>query len=320
MLAAATRQLRTWGADWSRRRQGDDGRTVRLRRRRVYILPTRFGIAYGALVFAMLLGSMNYGASLGFALTFLLGGLGLVVMHHCHNNLLGTTVRLGSAAPVFVGEQAQFRVVLQNEARMPRYDISLDHGSERTAPADLDPGHSRTRTLSVRAAERGYLRLGRFGVSTTHPGSLFRAWSWLHTDAQCLVYPAPAPPGRPMPTGGGDQGAHGVRRSDDADFVGLRAASPSDPPRRLAWKAIARTDQLLAKQFSGSSAEPCQFDWDSLADLAPEDRLSQLARWCLDAADEMRSFGLKLPGGEIPLGSGDRHLHECLRALALFEY
>ena len=45
------------------------------------------------MVFAMLLGSLNYGASLAFALTFLLAGLALVVMHHCHNNLLGTQLR-----------------------------------------------------------------------------------------------------------------------------------------------------------------------------------------------------------------------------------
>jgi uncharacterized protein (DUF58 family) len=319
MLGAAARQLRTWGADWSRRRQGEDGRHVTLKRRRVYILPTRFGVAFACLVLAMLLGSLNYGASLGFALTFLLGGLGLVIMHHCHNNLLGTMVRFAGAAPVFAGATAQFRLSLHNEARAPRYDITLGRDRDRTASTDLAPGQSRTLTLHVPAPARGYLVLGRFGISTGYPGNLFHAWSWLHMQARCLVYPRPAPPGRPMPVGGGPHGSHGIRSSDDADFVGLRAASPGDPPRRLAWKAFARTDQLMAKQFSGASAEPCLFAWHELDDLDREGRLSQLARWCLDAADEMRSFGLVLPGRVIPLGSGDRHLHECLSALALFE-
>ena len=35
----------------------------------------------------MLLGAMNYNNNLGFALTFLLAGVGIVSMHHCHHNL-----------------------------------------------------------------------------------------------------------------------------------------------------------------------------------------------------------------------------------------
>jgi uncharacterized protein (DUF58 family) len=31
------------------------------------------------------------------------------------------------------------------------------------------------------------------------------------------------------------------------------------------------------------------------------------------------AFGLVLPRESVPVGSGDRHLHRCLQALALFE-
>lgn len=319
MLGAATQHLAARAADWARRRQGEDPLAVTLKRRRIYILPTQFGVVFAALVFAMLLGSINYSASLGFGLTFLLGGLGLVAMHHCHNNLLATSVRFAGAAPVFAGDEAHFRIVLGNRARAPRQEIELVRGASRAGPVDLDPGHSRTVTLAIAARERGVLRLDRFAVSTRFPGNLFRAWTWVHMDARCLVYPEPAPPGRPMPVGYDGHGSAGARERDDADFTGLRAAVAGDPPRRIAWKAFARSDQLLVKQFSGAAEQPCLFDWDDLRELATEERLSQLTRWCLDAADGLRSFGLKLPGTTVPLGSGDRHLHECLRALALYE-
>jgi uncharacterized protein (DUF58 family) len=317
MLGAATRQLKSWGADWSRRRHGEDPRSVTLCRKRVYILPTRFGVIFGCVVFAMLLGSLNYGANLGFAMTFLLAGLALVVMHHCHNNLLGTTVRFGGAEPVFAGGRAQFRLVIHNGSRAPRFDISLARDAELSRPVDVEPGHSRTVTLTVPAHRRGYLELGRFAVSTGYPGNLFHAWSWIHMRAHCLVYPRPAPRGRPPPCDDAAQAGHGARDNDDADFAGLRSALPGDPPRRLAWKTFARTDQLMLKQFAGAAQEPRVFDWDMLADLGTEERLAQLTRWCLDAADEMRSFGLRLPGRDISVGTGDRHLHECLTALAL---
>lgn len=319
MLSAAARQLKSWGADWSRRRQGVDARAVILKRRRVYILPTRFGAIYACVVFAMLLGSLNYGASLGFALTFLLGGLGVVIMHHCHNNLLGTAIRFAGTEPVFAGGQAHFRVVVRNDSRAERYDISLTHDGTPTRPVDLAPGHSRTLILSVPATGRGYLELGRFGISTGYPGSLFHAWSWIHMRARCLVYPQPAPRGRMPPGAGGAHGSHGTSSADEADFAGLRAAVAGDPPRRLAWKTFARTGQLTCKQFAGAEEEPRVFDWDSLTDLDTEARLAQLTRWCLDAADESRSFGVRLPSGTVSLGSGDRHLHTCLTALALHE-
>jgi uncharacterized protein (DUF58 family) len=160
--------------------------------------------------------------------------------------------------------------------------------------------------------------LARFSVSTRHPGDLFRAWTWVHMDARCLVYPKPAVSGRPFPSGSDTHGSRSAFNREEDDFAGLRDAAPGDPPRRIAWKALARSDQLLVKEFSGGAERPCLFDWHELLDLDDEAKLSQLARWCLDAADARRSFGLVLPDQKIPLGSGDRHLHDCLQALAMF--
>jgi uncharacterized protein (DUF58 family) len=320
MLSGAARGLEHWAARWALRRQGPDTLGIRLKRRRIYILPTRFGVIFGLLVFAMLLGSMNYGASLGFGLTFLLAGVGFVAMHHCHNNLLGTELRFLGANPVFAGQTAEFRIAIANETDAPRYEIELRRDRRETAPIDLPPRESRTLRVGVTAERRGWVELGRFVVATRHPGSLFRAWAWIHMDAKCLVYPQPARPGRPLPPGGDGPGARGRPESGDADFVGLRAATPADPPQRIAWKAYARTNELLLKQFSSGEGKPHTLDWDTLPELEPEARLAQLARWCLDAASETRDFGLRLPGITVPLGSGQPHLHECLRALALFEH
>jgi uncharacterized protein (DUF58 family) len=109
-----------------------------------------------------------------------------------------------------------------------------------------------------------------------------------------------------------------MRNREDDDFAGLRTATPSDPPRRLAWKAYARSDQLFAKEFAGGAEQPQLFEFNALRDLDVEQRLSQLTRFCLDAAEAGTAFGLVLPDETIPLGSGERHLHLCLQALALF--
>jgi uncharacterized protein (DUF58 family) len=319
MQNALSQRVSGWAANWAQRRQGRDAHAVTLQRRRIYILPTRFGVVFGMLVLAMLLGSLNYDASLGFALTFLLAGLGLVMMHHCHNNLLATQVRFAGALPVFAGQPALYRIALVNSARVMRYDLELTHASQTAGPADLAPGHSKTLEIAVPTHARGWLRLSRFALATRYPGSLFRAWTWIHMDALCLVYPCPAPPGRPIPPSPGHHGTRGMPAQDDSDFVGLRRATRADPPGRVAWKAYARSGQLMVKQFSGAAEVSSMLDWYALPELGTEARLAQLTRWCLDAAADMRSFGLRLPTTTVALGNGEKHLHECLKALALFE-
>ena len=318
MFAAGTQRLQAFAAEWARRRQGEDANAVTLQRRRIYILPTAHGLVFAAMLFAMLLASLQYAASLAFAMTFLLAALGLVAMQHCHNNLLHMVVRLGGADPVFSGEEAVFRLTLENGAGLPRLDIVVESADSKAGPVDLDAGASATLHLHRPTVKRGYTRLSRFSVATTHPGNLFRAWTWIYMDARCLVYPAPAAPGRQPPPGASLPGERAMRNREDDDFAGLRAATPSDPPKRLAWKAYARSDQLLVKEFAGGVEQPQIFEFDALRDLDVEERLSQLTRWCLDAAEAGTAFGLVLPGESIPLATGERHLHGCLQALARF--
>jgi len=319
MLAAPQLWLRSSAASWAQRRQGQDSLAVTLEKRRIYILPTRFGLAFGCTIFAMLLGALNYGSSLGFALTFLLAGLGIVIMRHCHNNLRDLHVRFIGAQPAFAGGAAVFRFALHNDARSDRFEITLAPAGEESDSQDIPAEQTRTFTLTVPSGERGLLLLGRFSVATRYPGNLFRAWTWMHMRATCVIYPRPAPRGRPLPNDAGGEGQLGSLEHGDADFIGLRAAVPGDPPQRIAWKAFARNDELMVKQFSAGAQQARMLSWDSLANLETEERLAQLTRWCLDAAERNLSVGLALPDRVVPVGRGLKHLHECLRALALFE-
>jgi uncharacterized protein (DUF58 family) len=154
---------------------------------------------------------------------------------------------------------------------------------------------------------------------TRFPGSLFRAWSWLHMDASCIVYPHPAPRGRPLPNEAGGEGLHGGLDRGDADFIGLATAAPGEPPRRIAWKAFARSDELMVKQFAAGEQQARILTWDSLPGRDTEQRLSQLTRWCLEAGERDMAIGLQLPNRAVPVGRGQKHLNECLRALAIYE-
>ena len=135
---------------------------------------------------------------------------------------------------------------------------------------------------------------------------------------ETLVYPrpadhAPAPPPTQAATGHRQHDARG-----EEDFAGLRKFHDGDSPRHVAWKAYARSTQLLSKQFAGADTSSQWFDIDEIADRDVESRLSILTRWIIDADRTREDYGLRLHGAEFPPAHGDGHRRRCLEALALY--
>jgi len=318
LLAPLAARLRSRSAEWMRRRQGPDRLPVTLERRRLYILPTRAGLAFAGLLLLMLLAGLNYANSLALFLTFLLAAFALVVMQQCHGNLLGIKVLSAAAPAVFAGTRPRLHLTLaspdvrarpQLEAALPQGEVQVAnlaaHGEERLE-------------LPLPAARRGRLRIERLRLATTHPFGLFRAWTWLHTPVEVLVYPRPR--GRlPMPAQPAPQrGRRSISGAGDDEWVGLRAFRDGDSPRQVDWKAYAREAPLLVKEYSAGGAERRLFDYAQLVDPDIEARLSQLARWVVDAEARGESYGLILPGTRLETSRGPAHRHRCLAALALF--
>jgi uncharacterized protein (DUF58 family) len=304
---------------WLMRRQGKDRDPVLLHRRRIYILPTRLGLAYAAMVFAMVLGGLNYNNNLGLGLAFLLVSLGLVAMHHCHGTLSGLGLRLLATESAFAGESVRFRLLLENRSRAPRPQIEVSTDETSPRPVDVPGQGSAPTEIAVQASRRGRISLARFVLATRHPLGLFRAWAVVHPDYTAVAWPRPAerrlpPPGVETDTGGAQDRAQG-----DEDFAGLKPYQAGDSLRRIAWKAYARGQGLHTKQYAGTDVVSHIFDWESLPGLDVERRLAQLCRWVLDAHERGEAFGLRLPGLAIEANIGTAHCQRCLTALALVE-
>src|SRR4030088_810273 len=108
---------------WMRRRQGADVLPVTLERRRLYILPTGAGVAFGLVLFLMLIAGLNYGNSLALFLTFSLAAFALVAMQQCHRNLLGIAVISASAPAVFARSTGAVHLTLANPAHVARAGV-----------------------------------------------------------------------------------------------------------------------------------------------------------------------------------------------------
>jgi uncharacterized protein (DUF58 family) len=309
-------------ARWMRRRQGLDHLPVTLERRRIYILPTRGGLAFAALLFLMLLAGLNYANSLALFLTFLLTAFVLVVMQLCHRNLLGTQVTDATAPAVFAATAGTVQLTLGNPDihERARLEARLEAGLPQGALVTADvAANSRQRfELPVPAAARGIVQLERVRLSTAWPFGLFRAWTWVHTPLEMLVYPRPRG-SLPMPSQSGERaGTRALAGAGADEWMGLRPFRDGDSPRQVDWKAYAREAPLLVKEYAQGASELRWFDFAPLAHLTIEERLSQLSRWVVDAEAHGERYGLGLPGVHLTPDHGPEHRHRCLAALAVF--
>ena len=305
-------------ASWIKRRQGVDTLPLTIHRRRLYILPTRAGLAFAALLFSMLIAGLNYANSLALFLTFLLAGFAVVAMHQCHRNLLGTSLNGIFPNAAFAGETAQVRIILANGLRLARHEIEASALNKPATAAHIPPRSTHALELSLPAPKRGLIRIERMQLATTYPFGLFKAWTWVHLPIEIIVYPRPQG-SLPMPAAGGRQtGTHPRAGAGTEEWLGLRPFRDGDSPRQVAWKAYARGAPLLVKEYSAASSDLRLFDFESLTQLAIEPRLQQLARWIVDAESRGERYGLKIAQQRIEPNRGPEHRHRCLSALALY--
>jgi uncharacterized protein (DUF58 family) len=306
--------------NWLFQLRGPEAGVIVLVQRRVFILPTGHGIIFAGILLLMLTGSINYNLSLGFVLTFLLAALQVNAMIYTFRNLANLRVSGGRSRPVYAGDTARFAVNLENRGEAERYSIGLTQDRKVSEFVDVPARATATVQVGIPAPRRGVLRPGRLTLFTRYPLGLYYAWAYLELDMHCIVYPRPAPVGLPLPPSSANAGEGSERGQGQEDFAGLRQYHRGDSPRHVAWKVAARDQGLFTKQFAGRADTELWLTWDHVPHrLGVEEKLSQLARWVLDAHGEGLSFGLRLPGKTVEIATGDAQRDQCLEALALFE-
>lgn len=293
---------------------------VKLNTQSTYILPTRYGVLFGFILYGMLMGSINYSNSMGFLLTFLLVGICLTGMLYTFRNLINIRISALRNPAVFAGETGIFNLLLETTDGKPAHALALGRNRRKGRKTDIEPGERQTLGIEIPAPQRGRLQLGRIRIWSEFPLGLFHVWSWVELDAELIVYPRPAGGKYSMARASGGTGKLRTSSAGYDDFAGQRRYHPGDSSRHVDWKAAARGHEIFTKQFTDPAGGDIWLDWDQLPDLTPEQRLSQLCRWVLDLHRMHCNYGLKLPDCRIGPGSGELHKHECLTRLALFEY
>ena len=318
--ALMPRSLRQRIDDWIAQRNPSSRSTIELHNKRLYILPTRFGYLYAMMLFVLFLAAINYQNSMAYALSFLLTALGIISLWQTHKNLLALRVSLKTPEPVFAGESLQLVFNLSNPRQATRYAIGIQYQNIAPVYARVDPGSDQQLVLSLKTTRRGSFMPAGITLFTRYPTGLFHAWGWLKFEVPILVYPKPLADQLLQQTLiDQHSGKHTVDTADGDDFAGLREHRSGESLRHISWKAYAQGRGMLTKTFQGHAAPSLWIDWKDMTAKSPEGKLSQMTALVMQAQQDGRKYGMKLPGLNIEQETGAAHKSYCLQQLAVFQ-
>ncbi len=287
------------------------------------IYPT---VGFAGLLFV--LGAMWYAASSQnnaavYLLFFALTAVFLVSIPHTLINLAGVTITLESVHPAFVDQEVSLPIEIMNDSRATRHgiELALSGPNRERQRIDYIPADKGARvTLRFHARRRGEHKVGTLCLTSAYPLGFIRLVKKFPSSQSYIVYPKPAGEVR-LP-------ASFVHRQESRpltdfgegdDFAGVRAYVSGESQRHIDWRAVARGQPLMTKQFIAEAEGAVYLDFFAINTANAEEKLSQLALWVIEAERARRPYGLRLPGTKIPPAIGQLHFHQCLRALSLFE-
>lgn len=298
-------------------RPENDG-LARVTGRKIYILPTRYGLVFGVLLITLLIASINYANNPAFILTFLLTGLFIQAIFHTWRNLLDLRLQWRHADPVFAGDTAFFDFLLWDKKGRAHFALQMGFAGNGSIITDCPAGEKVRVRIPCSSTRRGLLRPGRLTLESRFPLGLLRAWCYLETGAQVIIYPKPLHEELHAANPSWGTAVEGDRGVGTDDFVGHRGYHPGDQLGHIYWKALAGEKGLLVKQFGGDRVNCYWLDFGAIENRNTEQRLDILAGAIQTLTRESSHYGLRLPGQEIPVDAGEGHRHRCLEALARY--
>ncbi|MGE8233299.1 MAG: DUF58 domain-containing protein, partial [Stenotrophomonas sp.] len=141
---------------------------TQLDRRRIYVLPTGFGLFLAALLAVMLLGALNYNNNPALLLALVLAATALASSLQAHLQLSGLRLDAISADPVAAGTPIRLRLALARSDGRPRRALQLDCAQAGTH-FNLEQHSQAVADLWLPTVQRGWLDLSRIRIATTQP-------------------------------------------------------------------------------------------------------------------------------------------------------
>lgn len=236
-------------------------------------------------------------------------------------NLSGIDISISADGPIFANSTSMLRLNIRNRKKTASYSIiaEAETPEERLYCGHI-PGRSEfTDILPVQFRRRGIHDRLDLIMQSGFPFILFRKAVRISIPCRIIVYPELIDIENIMSSFSAldERGAYSVRGAGD-EVYSLRSYQYGDDWRRIHWKASARQDSFVVREYAEQRSEKITILLDNLGgkSLHFEKAVSaagSLAKQFIESGNEVRMLAA---GIELPFGSGREHLWSILDALA----
>ena len=295
----------------------------RVRTDRTYIIPTRFGLYYGISMILLLALAYTYTNNIVYFICFFLISFGHLSMWITNYNISRLQIEALSSQDFFADEDGKLRIQIENNNQKSSFllNVRLAKQYESKGIEEIQRKTNQVVEVPFRVQQRGWQNVPKIILESNYPFGLLQSWKTKKPNLKVLVYPKREGSLLLPRTGQAenpDSQEVKMKTSKDNDFQGHKPYHTSDSFRKIDWKAFARTQHLLVKQFESESQGALQLCWDELNHLDFEKKLNQLSLWIDVCEKQDIPYQLVLPNYTSPMSSGPTHAKECLTKLALY--
>ena len=218
------------------------------------VSPTGSLIGLLFILVAMWYAASSQNNAAAYLLMFALTSVFLISIPHTLLNLGGLKATAESVKPTFAGQEVSLPFEITNESRAIRHGIALslvDFGGNPERVDDIPAGKAARVILRFSAPARGEHEIGRLCLASMYPLGFLHAWRRVALPQRYLVYPKPAgDPNLPLGSARSTQNRPRPEFGEGDDFAGVRAYVPGESQHHIDWKAVARGQPLMTKQFA----------------------------------------------------------------------
>lgn len=289
--------------------------------------PTREGRRF-LFAFALIgLAALNTGNNLIYLIFSMMLSIFVLAVALNIANLKGLSVSLDIRHPAYAKEAATAVLNIKNSKRhMPSYSvrIGLPEGMKGGCFVDsVPPFADLSESFGVSFEKRGLYSLAGLSLESSFPFIFLVGKKMAKGEGGFLVYPEIRDIGEVLPeirqTGGH---LRTTRRGSGEELFVLRDFAPGDDGRKISWKATAKAEKLIVKEFGVAEAGLFTLILDSAGPPSgePFERAVSLAASLSKRLLE-EGFVVRLVTARkvVPFGGGAEHLFKILDHLAVVE-
>lgn len=238
---------------------------------RIYILPTRVGLYFSAVIFILFIISFSYGHSLAYSASFILVSILVISLPYTNYNLNFLKVETAKNHFVHEGEGLPLEVRVINQGQRERYALEMEFtfkGRDKKFQHWLkvgDVASLSTVNLQVLLSERkmGHFETVLVKLKSSFPFGLFYSWTYYDLPLDLWIFPKKEERRgciqihslsfHELEKKNNDQTSSGenIRLGEHDDFSRHVAFEIGHSQGRVDWKLFARSSELYIKEFEG---------------------------------------------------------------------